>query len=140
MSLVAQIYESAANAGLLKECLWYPSNGAPSQRHQVGFAAPDESLLDGLTLSLPPGRSAPEAARALFQQAVTASYDLRADDHALRQITKLPESAQAAAFRAYRDAYPVRRQLHGARLTLPPSTDPAADRLRAALTVLGAKQ
>lgn len=51
MSLVAQIYESAANAGLLKECLWYPSNGAPSQRHQVGFTAPDESLLDGLTLS-----------------------------------------------------------------------------------------
>jgi len=51
MSLVAQIYESAANAGLLRECLWYPSNGAPSQRHQVGFAAPDESLLDGLTLS-----------------------------------------------------------------------------------------
>jgi hypothetical protein len=51
MSLVAQIYESAANAGLLKECLWYPSNGAPSQRHQVGFAAPDESVLDGLTLS-----------------------------------------------------------------------------------------
>ncbi len=51
MSLVAQIYESAANAGLLKECVWYPSNGAPSQRHQVGFAAPDESLLDGLTLN-----------------------------------------------------------------------------------------
>ena len=51
MSLVAQIYESAANTGLLKECVWYPSNGAPSQRHQVGFAAPDESVLDGLTLS-----------------------------------------------------------------------------------------
>ena len=51
MTLVAQIYESAANAGLLKECLWYPSNGAPSQLHQIGFAAPDESLLDGLALS-----------------------------------------------------------------------------------------
>ena len=51
MNLVEQIYASAANAGLLKECLWYPSNGAPSQRHQVGFASPDESLLDGLTLS-----------------------------------------------------------------------------------------
>ena len=51
MNLIDQIYESAANSGLLKECLWYPSNGAPSQRHQVGFAAPDESLLDGLTLS-----------------------------------------------------------------------------------------
>jgi hypothetical protein len=51
MNLIEQIYESATNAGLLTECLWYPSNGAPSQRHQVGFAAPDESLIDGLTLS-----------------------------------------------------------------------------------------
>jgi len=51
MNFVEQIYASAANVGLLKECLWYPSNGAPSQLHQVGFAAPDESLLDGLTLS-----------------------------------------------------------------------------------------
>ena len=51
MNLVEQTYASAANVGLLQECLWYPSNGAPSQRHQVGFAAPDESLLDGLTLS-----------------------------------------------------------------------------------------
>jgi hypothetical protein len=51
MKLVEQIYASAANVGLLQECIWYPSNGAPSQRHRVGFAAPDESLLDGLTLS-----------------------------------------------------------------------------------------
>lgn len=51
MNFVEQIYASAANVGLLQECLWYPSNGASSQRHQVGFAAPDESLLDGLTLS-----------------------------------------------------------------------------------------
>lgn len=51
MSLVAQIYEAAANAGLLKECLWRPSDGAPPQTHQVGFAAPDDTLLDGLTLS-----------------------------------------------------------------------------------------
>ena len=51
MNFVEQIYASAANVGLLQECRWYPSNGAPMQRHQVGFAAPDESLLDGLTLS-----------------------------------------------------------------------------------------
>ena len=51
MSLVAQIYESAANAGLLKECLWQPSDGSPSQTHQVGFSSPDDSLLDGLALS-----------------------------------------------------------------------------------------
>lgn len=51
MSLVAQIYESAANAGLLKECRWQPSDGSSTQTHQVGFAAPDDSLFDGLTLS-----------------------------------------------------------------------------------------
>lgn len=51
MSLVAQIYEAAANAGLLKECLWHPLDGSPSQTHRVGFAAPDDTLLDGLTLS-----------------------------------------------------------------------------------------
>ncbi len=51
MSLLALIYEAAANAGLLKECLWRPSDGAPAQAHPVGFAAPDDTLLDGLTLS-----------------------------------------------------------------------------------------
>ncbi len=51
MNFVEQIYASAANAGLLKECLWQPSDGSPSQTHQVGVSAPDESLLDGLSLS-----------------------------------------------------------------------------------------
>lgn len=51
MSLLALIYEAAANAGLLKDCLWQPSDGSPSQTHQVGFSAPDDTLLDGLTLS-----------------------------------------------------------------------------------------
>ena len=51
MSLVEQIYESAANAGLLKDCLWRPSDGATAQRHPVGFAAPDDTVLDGLSLS-----------------------------------------------------------------------------------------
>lgn len=51
MSLIEQIYESAANAGLLKDCLWRPSDGSPMQRHPVGFAAPDDTVLDGLSLS-----------------------------------------------------------------------------------------
>lgn len=51
MSLIEQIYESAANAGLLKDCLWRPSDGSPTQRHPVGFAAPDDTVLDGLSLS-----------------------------------------------------------------------------------------
>jgi hypothetical protein len=51
MGIVEQIYESAANAGLLKDCLWRPSDGATAQRHPVGFAAPDDTVLDGLSLS-----------------------------------------------------------------------------------------
>ncbi len=48
MSLVEQIYESAANAGLLKECRWHPSGGASPQSAHVGFAAPDDTVFDGL--------------------------------------------------------------------------------------------
>ena len=49
MGLVERIYEAAGNVGLLKECLWRPSDGSSPQTHHVGFAAPDETLLDGLT-------------------------------------------------------------------------------------------
>ncbi|CAJ0692275.1 MULTISPECIES: head-tail joining protein [Ralstonia] len=51
MNLVEQIYEAATNAGLLKDCLWRPSDGTTAQRHPVGFAAPDDTVLDGLSLS-----------------------------------------------------------------------------------------
>ena len=48
MSLVEQIYESAANAGLLKDCLWCPADGTTAQRDQVGSAASDDTVFDGL--------------------------------------------------------------------------------------------
>ena len=48
MNLVEQIYASAANAGLLKECRWQPPDGSPSQTHQIGFSAPHDTLFDGL--------------------------------------------------------------------------------------------
>ncbi|WP_404992087.1 hypothetical protein [Cupriavidus pauculus] len=51
MGIVEQIYEAAANAGLLQECVWHPSDGSTPQTASVGFAAPDETLLDGLTSS-----------------------------------------------------------------------------------------
>lgn len=51
MNLVEKIYEAAANAGFLKECVWRPSDGSPPRTNMVGFAAPDETLLDGLTAS-----------------------------------------------------------------------------------------
>ena len=50
MGLIDQIYESAANAGLLKECVWHPSVGAAPQTARVGFAAPNVTILDGLAL------------------------------------------------------------------------------------------
>ncbi|KFX76966.1 hypothetical protein [Ralstonia solanacearum] len=51
MEIVETLYEAAANAGLLKECVWRPSDGSPPRTNLVGFAAPDETLLDGLTVS-----------------------------------------------------------------------------------------
>ena len=51
MNIVDAIYRAAANAGFLRECRWQPTDGTASQTHQVGFAAPDDTLLDGLTLS-----------------------------------------------------------------------------------------
>ena len=51
MGIVEQIYEAATNAGLLKDCLWRPSDGSPTKRFSVGFAAPDDTVLDGLSLS-----------------------------------------------------------------------------------------
>ena len=51
MGLVETVYAAAASAGLLQVCVWHPSNGSASQSHPVGFSCPDESLLDGLTVS-----------------------------------------------------------------------------------------
>jgi hypothetical protein len=51
MTDITTLYEAAANAGFLKNCLWRPTDGTVAQRHPVGFGAPDEPLLDGLTLS-----------------------------------------------------------------------------------------
>jgi hypothetical protein len=48
MGIVEQIYTSAGNAGLLRECRWQPSDGSPAQQHPVGFAAPDDTVFDGL--------------------------------------------------------------------------------------------
>lgn len=51
MSLAEQVYQAAANAGFLKECLWQPSDGSPAQTGHVGLRAPDDTVLDNLTLS-----------------------------------------------------------------------------------------
>jgi len=51
MRLLEQVYRAAANAGLTVRCRWSPPGGAPAQTQQVGFFAPDDTLLDGLALS-----------------------------------------------------------------------------------------
>jgi hypothetical protein len=51
MSMVEDIYQSATNAGLLKDCIWHPSDGAPAQRHSVGFFSPDDTVLEGMMLN-----------------------------------------------------------------------------------------
>ena len=48
MGLVEQVYATALNAGLLRDCRWQPAGGSPSQTHAVGFTAPDDSVFDGL--------------------------------------------------------------------------------------------
>jgi hypothetical protein len=49
-SLIETLYAAAANAGLLKSCRWVPPDGSAPQTHDVGFTAPDETLLDGMAL------------------------------------------------------------------------------------------
>lgn len=51
MSIVEHVYEAAANAGFLKHCVWRPSDGSPPHTNMVGLRAPDDSVLDNLTLS-----------------------------------------------------------------------------------------
>ena len=46
MGIVEQIYEVGRQRGLLKDCLWRPADGSPPVA-AVGFAAPDDTVLDG---------------------------------------------------------------------------------------------
>lgn len=83
------------------------------------------------------GLAAPSAGRgdlAVLREVVLRSYDPRVDDDALRRLCALPAGERGAAFRRYREAYPARRELTGARLRL----DEPRPALRAALEALGA--
>jgi erythronate-4-phosphate dehydrogenase len=67
------------------------------------------------------GRSTAEA----VLEAVRAGYALDDDDAALRKIVALPEGERAAAFRSYRECYPVRRELRARPLTFSPKCEAA---------------
>ena len=51
MALIERLYQSAANAGLTVRCRWLPAGGGPARTQQVGFSAPDNTVLDGLALN-----------------------------------------------------------------------------------------
>lgn len=51
MALIERLYQSAANAGLTVRCRWFPASGGAAKTQQVGFSAPDDTILDGLALN-----------------------------------------------------------------------------------------
>ncbi len=75
MSSIEQLYEAAHRAGFLKQCVWKPSNGSPPHTSMVGIAAPDETLLDGLTLSTETVISFPASSFAGLQARETVEID-----------------------------------------------------------------
>jgi erythronate-4-phosphate dehydrogenase len=79
-------------------------------------------------------RTAERSDADVLHEALLPFYDLARDDAALRAIVTLPSDRRAAAFRAYRDGYPVRREPRGAQIVL----EPSRARLHAVLAVLGA--
>lgn len=72
---------------------------------------------------------------AVLGDAVRPYYDITADDRALREIVSRPVAERGGAFRAYRDAYAIRREPIGAVIELAPRRA----RLAAALACLGAE-
>jgi erythronate-4-phosphate dehydrogenase len=58
----------------------------------------------------------PQGAEPALRVAVTACYDIEADDAALRELAGLPEEQRASHFRKLRSSYPVRREFSATRL------------------------
>jgi len=77
------------------------------------------------------GRSLPE----ILGQALHPYWRITDDDAALRGMMGRPAAERAAAFAAYRNAYPPRRELRGATITLDPPHPVAAK----VLAAIGAK-
>lgn len=51
MNPAQQVYEAAGNAGLLKLCVWQPSDGGPPRINHVGLRTPDDTVLEQLALA-----------------------------------------------------------------------------------------
>jgi erythronate-4-phosphate dehydrogenase len=87
--------------------------------------------MDGQTIDIGIGVDRAGPRQAAVQAVLDRCYDISADDRALRRIVALPAAERGAAFQRYRQSYPVRRELTGARLTLAPHDEGLARVLRA---------
>jgi len=95
VALIDNLYEAAAHAGFLKPCVWRPSDGSPEQASLVGFAAPDETLLDGLTLSTEYVMSYP--ASALVGLAVRETIEIDGQAFQVRDIRAVGDGSELRA-------------------------------------------
>jgi erythronate-4-phosphate dehydrogenase len=71
---------------------------------------------------------------AALDEVLRPIYDISVDDAALRKIVAQPEPDRAAAFRAYRDGYPPRREPRGLEIDI----HPRRTNVRKVLSCLGA--
>ena len=95
MNVVDAIYEAAANVGFLRECRWQPTDGTALQTHQVGFAAPDDTVLDGLTLSTEYVMTYP--ATALVGLAVREVVEIGGSTFQVRDIRAVGDGSEIRA-------------------------------------------
>lgn len=51
-TLIERLFAAAGSAGFLRECVWVAADSPPVEvTGAVGFASPDQSIMDGMTLS-----------------------------------------------------------------------------------------
>lgn len=95
MSVIEQLYEAAHRAGFLKRCVWQPKDGSAPHIHMVGIAAPDEMLLDGLTLSTETAMTYPASAFTGLQARDRVDIDGAA--YQVRDIRAIGDGAELRA-------------------------------------------
>lgn len=95
MGLLERLYAAAVNAGLLKTCVWQPSDGSAEQTHRVGFAAPDETVLNSLALSTDYAMSYPSTCFAGLKTAEVVQIEGVA--YQVREVIAVGDGAELRA-------------------------------------------
>lgn len=95
MGVIETIYAAAASAGLLKEVVWVLEQDGEPVLAQVGFHAPDESLLDGLAL----GRdyTITYAASALSGLGARARVSVDGQHYEVREVRAIGDGSECRA-------------------------------------------